>query len=69
MNEDEQRKQWESTYTSRPDFFGAEPSDLAVRAAALRAVVVRVVRAAIAAAEARQPSGPRVLHRGRVAHC
>jgi len=33
MNEDEQRKQWESTYTSRPDFFGAEPSDLAVRAA------------------------------------
>ncbi len=33
MTEGEQRKQWNSTYSNKPDFFGAEPSDLAVRAA------------------------------------
>jgi len=32
MTEGEQRKQWDSTYSSKPNFFGAEPSDLAVRA-------------------------------------
>ncbi|HIH76921.1 MAG TPA: class I SAM-dependent methyltransferase [Methanomassiliicoccales archaeon] len=32
MTEDEQLKQWNSTYAVKPDFFGAEPSDLAVRA-------------------------------------
>ncbi|HPR98084.1 MAG TPA: class I SAM-dependent methyltransferase [Methanomassiliicoccales archaeon] len=32
MSEGEQRKQWNSTYSNKPNFFGAEPSDLAVRA-------------------------------------
>lgn len=32
MTEGEQRDQWNSTYSSKPNFFGAEPSDLAVRA-------------------------------------
>ena len=32
MSEGEQRKQWNSTYSSKPNFFGAEPSDLAFRA-------------------------------------
>lgn len=32
MAEGEQRKQWDTTYASKPDFFGDAPSDLAFRA-------------------------------------
>jgi SAM-dependent methyltransferase len=32
MDEIDQRKQWDSTYTSKADFFGQQPSDLGYRA-------------------------------------